>query len=61
MNVRAQIVVTVFDTGEIGVQAPMTDKLLCYGMLEAAKEAVREYEPPLVRPAEKFPVTLMEG
>ena len=58
MNVKAQIVISLLDTGEVGVQAPLTDKVLCYGLLEAAKDAVREYQPPLVQPAERFPLKI---
>lgn len=31
------------ETGEVVVQGPLQDKVLCYGMLEAARDAVRDY------------------
>ena len=31
------------DDGSINVNGPVGNKTLCYGMLEAAKDAVRDY------------------
>jgi spore coat protein CotF len=33
------------------VTGPLADKFLCYAMLEAAKDAVREYKTPVIQPA----------
>lgn len=30
-------------TSQIGVSGPINDKTLCYGMLESAKDAIREH------------------
>jgi hypothetical protein len=30
-------------TAQIGVSGPINDKTLCYGMLESAKDAIREH------------------
>ena len=30
-------------TARIGVSGPINDKTLCYGMLESAKDAIREH------------------
>lgn len=30
-------------TAQIGVEGPVNDKTLCYGMLESAKDAIREH------------------
>ena len=34
-------------TGKVEVNGPLNNKVLCYGILEAAKELVREYNPSL--------------
>ena len=44
-----QLIVTLTDDGEsknVQVQGPIKDKVLCYGMLEMAKDAIRDYRPP---------------
>lgn len=32
-------------TGQISLNGPMGNKLMCYGMLEMAKDLVRSYDP----------------
>ena len=51
--VHQLLVTLVEENGQktVNVQGPIRDKILCYGMLEGAKDAVRDYRPPLVQPA----------
>lgn len=54
MAMRLEIVLD--DNGRIGIEGPrplLRNKLLCLGLLEAAKDAVREYgvEEPRIVPA----------
>ena len=39
-----QLIVTPNDDGQIQVQGPLADKIACYGLLEIAKEAVRNHK-----------------
>lgn len=50
---RAQLVITLQDDGQVGIQGPLSDPILCYGLLELAKDALRRFsqEPkPLIQP-----------
>lgn len=38
---RMQLLIEITDAGEVSVTGPITEKLLCYGLLEAAKDAIR--------------------
>lgn len=40
---RAQMLLVINADGSFGVQGPLDDKILCYGMLEAAKDAIRDH------------------
>ena len=54
MAVRATITIEYHDNGDIKIQAPMDNKVMCYGMLEFAKDLVRATKPkaaPLIQPA----------
>jgi hypothetical protein len=47
-----------FSNGEVNVQGPLGEKLLCYGLLEMAKDAIRKHEETaarLVQPATVVP------
>jgi hypothetical protein len=37
---QAQLIITFMTDGQIGVQGPVANRVLCYGMLEAAKVAI---------------------
>ena len=46
--------ITVTRNGEISVEGPLENKLLCMGILEMAKDAVKNYDPgkiQIARPA----------
>ena len=40
---RAVLTITIEDNGSISVNGPIHDKILAYGMLEGAKDAIREF------------------
>jgi hypothetical protein len=40
---RAQLIISITDTGKVEVSGPINDKLTCYAMLEAGKDAIREF------------------
>lgn len=42
-NVIAELKVVLNDDMTCGVQGPVENKMLCYSMLEMAKDAVREH------------------
>jgi hypothetical protein len=37
------------------VVGPLADKVLCYGMIEAAKDIIREFKTPTIGPASAIP------
>ena len=39
-----QITIQLFQDGRIGLNGPMHDSVLCYGLLESAKDALRAYQ-----------------
>lgn len=40
---RAQLLITLTAEGGVNVQGPITDKVLCYGLLECARDAIRDF------------------
>jgi hypothetical protein len=62
---RAQLVIQITVDGQIQVHGPIQDKMLCYGLLECARDAIREFDAKAAqskivqaRPADPF---LMRG
>ena len=41
-----QLVITLKQGQGVEVHGPIQDKVLCYGLLEAAKDAIRDFRPP---------------
>mgnify|MGYP001616821637 CR=1 FL=1 len=39
------LTITFSGSGNVNVTGPLQDKILCYGMLERAKDAIRDYKP----------------
>ena len=39
----AEITITMFKDGTVNVRGPLEDRLLCYGLLEGARDVVREF------------------
>lgn len=40
---RAKLEIVFEDNGQITVNGPLEDKILAYGMLEAARDAIQEF------------------
>jgi hypothetical protein len=57
MPERPKLIIEFTDNGRIQVTGPIADKVLAYGMLEAAKDAVRDYSATQERRVQ--PVTLV--
>lgn len=39
-----QLVITLLPGGQVNVSGPITDRMLCFGMLEMAKCAINEFQ-----------------
>lgn len=39
------LIIGVDQVGRVRVNGPLHDRVTCYGLLEAAKDAVRDYKP----------------
>jgi len=44
MGVKVSLTINVMDDGKVGVVGPLHDKLVCYGLLEVARDVVRDYK-----------------
>jgi hypothetical protein len=42
---RQQLTITLDEQGNVGINGPINNKVLCYGLLELAKDALRNYDP----------------
>lgn len=40
---QTQLIITLMADGSINVNGPIKNKHLCYGLLECAKDAIREF------------------
>lgn len=40
----------------VSLSGPLNDRLLCYAMLEAARDGIKEWKPPAIIPASEMPV-----
>ncbi len=38
-----QLTITMDDAGKVSASGPIQDKVLCYGLLEAAKDGIRQW------------------
>lgn len=59
-----QLTVTMSDAGEIGVNGPITNQLLCFGLLEMAKVAIvshAEQNKRLVQPISGITLPSIQG
>jgi hypothetical protein len=43
-KVAISITINVTDDGKVGMVGPLHDKVLCFGLLEVAKDIVREHK-----------------
>ena len=39
------LTITLNADGSVAVSGPLPDRVLCYGMLEAARDAIRDFRP----------------
>lgn len=40
-----KLIIELEANGQVTVNGPIQNKLLCYGLLEAAKDAIKEFKP----------------
>ena len=55
---RVQLVVSLMTDGSVAVGGPLHDKILCYGLLGLAQDAIRDYrghEAPQIQLASNMP------
>lgn len=45
MDQKPRLIIELEPNGQVVVNGPIQNKLLCYGLLEAAKDAIKEYKP----------------
>ena len=48
MQVPSVLTLTIrldMSTGNVQLEGPITDKILCYGMLERARDVVKDFDP----------------
>lgn len=64
MTQQLKLIITINPDGSVSVNGPINDKVICYGMLEAAKDAIREHHARLaianadrIIPARQIPKT----
>jgi hypothetical protein len=41
----AQLLITLHENGQIQVEGPLENRILCYGLLECARDALRDMKP----------------
>lgn len=46
-----QIVIVYQEGQPLQVSGPLQDRILCYGLLEMAKDIIRDFKPPQIIPA----------
>ena len=49
------IIITREENGQVHINGPLGDKIFCYGMLEVAKDIVRNYKVPDIIQPEDIP------
>ena len=48
---HTEIKITLDEKGQVLVTAPFDNKIICYGLLEVAKDVVRDFKPsPIIKP-----------
>jgi hypothetical protein len=58
---KAQLIITLTDQGQIEVNGPLSDKILCYGMLKFAENVIQSYEPPKIAIPNFIPPKNLKG
>jgi len=51
---ETKITITINERGNVSVNGPLDNKLLCYGLLEIARDAVKDYKPKVVEAPMNF-------
>jgi len=48
---KTTIIIEVTEEGKVSMNGPLENKVLCYGLLEVAKDLVRNHQPsPIIKP-----------
>lgn len=48
---QTQLIIVMREDGAIDVSGPLENKILCYGMIEIARQAIEKYVPsPIIQP-----------
>ena len=56
-----KLVIEMLPDGRVNVNGPIGNKTLCYGMLEAAKDAIRDYVAKNASPIVHAPAEALKG
>jgi hypothetical protein len=48
---KVELIIQLDEKGQVSVSGPVENKILCYGLLEASKEAIRSFVAPKIQPA----------
>lgn len=49
------------ENGQVSVSGPIGDKMLCYGLIECARDAIREYKPGKIEVPKNVPAALLKN
>jgi hypothetical protein len=57
LTMAVTFTIQIDDAGKLGISGPLEDKIFCLGLLEAAKDAVRQFSEkrPLIAPVSVIP------
>lgn len=57
-----KLTLTLHDDGQLQLDGPLHDKILCFGLLEVAKDAIRSHQAkPRVQPVSVIPSLPLNG
>ena len=61
MTILAELKITLSENGQVSINGPLEDKILCLGLLEMAKRIVHEYKhSPIAKPTLIMPQNLKD-
>ena len=50
-TIKPQLIITQNTDGSVTVSGPIDQKMWCYGMLEMARDAIKDFKPsPIIKP-----------
>lgn len=60
---KVQLVITLDEDGQVGIRGPLQDPVLCYGLIEAAKDALQDHNRagPKIQPGSLDDLKGLEG